>query len=366
VNKKKILHLSQPTGGVKTYVVHIINYADKAQFDFVMVAPENEIFEKFCAENSIPYYPVNLHRGNHPLTNYKAFRAIVAVIKKEKPDIIHAHSAKGGFLGRLAAKFTKHTKVIYTPHAFSYLPFTGFKRMAFFAIEVMSRTWTTLLLAISYSEANRAIHELGYPKSTVKTILNSIPIPAGVNERLPGKTIKIRMIGRLTPQKNHLLFLEIANTLLQKYPFLEFSVLGAGIHDELSETIDAFLVVNNLKNKIAINLWGDSHTSKAFLEDTDIFVMTSVFEGLPFSLLEAMSLKIPCVVSKVDGNTDVIQNGENGFSCLSLAEFCGKIELLVNDAGLRQSIGLNAYNYVAEHHDIAKNIKLLEDVYNEI
>jgi len=365
MNKKKILHISQSTGGVKTYVAHILTHANVNDFEFAVIAPENEFFRRFCEERGINYYDVDLHRNINPINNLSALLKILSVIKKERPDIIHAHSAKGGFLGRAAAQIA-HAKVLYTPHAFSYLPFTGLKRTIFYSLELMARKWTTSLLAISHSEANRAIHELGYKKKQVKTILNAIPPAKEQIEYRETTALNIRMIGRLTNQKNHFLFLEIANLLLKRYPNLSFSILGAGIHDELAEEIDDFLTINNLKKKVNILHWGDAATSSAFLSETDIFVMPSVFEGLPFALLEAMSQGIPCVVSKVDGNTDVINNNENGFSCLNIEEFCSKIEMLVNDVQLRRKIGMAGREYVSTHHSICESTKKLEKIYREI
>jgi len=94
--------------------------------------------------------------------------------------------------------------------------------------------------------------------------------------------------------------------------------------------------------------------------------MTSVFEGLAFSLLEAMSFGVPCVVSKVDGNTDVINNYENGFSCLTVDEFYNKIELLINNAELRIQIGLAGYEYVKARHSLAQSILKIEEVYDSM
>lgn len=365
MNKKKVLHLSQDTGGVKTFVAHILENANVDKFNFVVIAPENKIFRDFCKDNNVPYYAVNLLRGLNPFKAVLALRQILKVIRLEKPDLIHAHSAKGGFLGRLAAKI-KNIKVIYTPHAFSYLPFTGVKRVAFFLLELLAKRWTTYLLAISYSEANRAIYELGFKKSTVKVVLNSIPVNNYPENRRNKTKIKIRMIGRLTSQKNHELFLEIAGKLIPKYSNLEFAILGAGIHDDLFPEIHAYLNNNNLTDKVSIERWGNSATSERFLAETDIYIMTSVFEGLPFSLLEAMSLGIPCVVTKVDGNTDVINNNENGFSCLSANEFAAKIELLINSAELRQQLGREGYEYVKTNHNLKINLRQIENLYDMI
>jgi len=361
----KIIHISQSTGGVKTYVTHILNYANKNNYNFAIIAPENAIFEEYAAKNGMPYYRLDLHRGNNPIKNLVSLFRIVAVIKKEKPDLLHVYSAKGGFLGRLAAKIT-NTRVIYTPHAFSYLPFTGLSRVIYYFLELLTKSSTDLLLAISYSEANRAIYELGYEKRKVKVIANSLPVNDLPTYGKTGEKLNIRMIGRLTYQKNHMLFLEIANLLLQKYPDLQFSILGAGIHDHCTNDINHYIDENRLRDNIQIESWGNDITSKHFLKETDIFVMTSVFEGLAFSLLEAMSFGVPCVVSKVDGNTDVINNYENGFSCLTVDEFYNKIELLINNAELRIQIGLAGYEYVKARHSLAQSILKIEEVYDSM
>lgn len=345
-------------------MAHVFEYMDKDAFEFVVVAPPDKIFEEFCQNLRIPYYYAELERGNNPVKNAGVLLNLIKAIRKEKPDIIHAHSAKGGFLGRIAAKFTG-TKVIYTPHAFSYLSFTGMKRMVFFGLETMAKKWTDLLLAISYSEANRAVYELGHNKNKVNVILNAVPVDLKPAQPVGGN-IKIRMIGRLTLQKNHMLFLEVANILLKKYPNVEFSVLGAGIHDHLADEINAYLEEHNLTGKIKFESWGDPQTSIRFLQEADIYVMTSVFEGLPFSLLEAMLLEKPCVVTRVDGNTDVIQNNENGFSCLTVDEFVEKLESLITQPELRLKIGRAAAEYVKSKHDIRKTIKQLEAVYTNI
>lgn len=364
MSKKKILHLTQATGGVKTYVAHVLEYADPNAFEFIIVAPADTLFEEFCAQRHIRYYRVDLERGLNAFKSFKVLWQVISIIHKERPWLIHAHSAKGGFIGRLAAKFAG-VAVIYTPHAFSYLSFTGFKRMAFYFLEYLVRSWTTLVLAISYSEANTAIYELGYKKNKVQVILNAIPITSEATRPFH-QHLKIGMIGRLTTQKNPMQFIEIAHRLLEKHPSLQFSVLGAGIHDDQKTEIEGYIVQNNLSQQIKIEKWGDAGTSQSFLLETDIYIATSIFEGLPFSLLEAMLQGIPCIVTKVDGNTDVIQNNENGYSCLSVDEFCDKIELMINDETLRLKIGRAGYDYVSLHHDIKKAVKKLEYIYISI
>ena len=363
--KKKILHLTQAMGGIKTYIGQILTYADFALFDYVVVIPKEAEFIKFCTEKNIKYHLVNSKR-NINFGDILVFIKIINILLHEKPDIIHCHSAKGGFLGRVCNKllFTK-AKIIYTPNAFSHLSFTGVKRMVFYFLEYTAKRWTNLLLAVSYSEANRAIFEFNYKPAKVKVILNSV-IVGDKLEKSYGDVFRINTISRLSHQKNPMLFLEIAKVIIGKYHMIEFNILGAGILDTLRKDIDEFIKINDLGNYIKIHEWGDQELSEDILLKTDIFLMTSSFEGLPFSLLEAMAKGIPCIVTKVDGNTDVIQNQENGFACLSVAEFVEKIELLINSEELRRNIGMAGFDYVKEFHNSTINVHRLNCLYEKL
>ena len=362
MNKIKVVHITQSLGGVKTYIEHLFNHSSGDEFKYVIIAPEHSEFQEFCSVRNVTYYPVKIRRNINPVREIIVLFNIISILKKEKPHIVHTHSAKGGYLGRLATKFVP-AKVIYSPHAFSFLSFKGLKRIAFYFLEYIARTWTDILLSVSYSEANRAIHEVGYEKDKVRVILNAIPVEDTLPFRNYNKCYEIGMIGRLTYQKNPFLFLELASKILEKFPNIHFSILGAGLCDHLSDDIKAYLVENKLEKKIKILKWGDNNKSKNYLKRIDIFLMTSVFEGLPFSLVEAMASGLPCVVTKVDGNTDVIQNLENGFACLSIDEFYKKIEMLIESEELRRKFGQAGYRYVKEVHDVKKNVKLLEQLY---
>jgi glycosyltransferase involved in cell wall biosynthesis len=237
--------------------------------------------------------------------------------------------------------------------------------MFFFWLECIARKWSDVLLAVSHSEAKRAAFEIGYAQDKLQVIMNSINATTDITPRDYSGNMKIGMIGRLTPQKNPMLFLLIAEKLLSKYPQLQFTILGAGLNDSLGNELQEFITSRNFQNNISLLPWGDAGTSRQFIAHTDVFVMTSVFEGLPFSLLEAMAAGCPCVVAVADGNSDVIQNNENGFSCLSVEEFSQKIELLINNKGLREKIGKAAAAYVHEKHNIDIAINELQDLYKK-
>ena len=111
---------------------------------------------------------------------------------------------------------------------------------------------------------------------------------------------------------------------------------------------------------------GDSIIALNFLRQIDIFILPSIFEGLPYALLEAMLEGVPCIVSKCDGNNDVIDNNDNGYACLVTHEFVSVITKLIADKAKAIEIGEAGKQYVIERHDISNNIKTLEKIYTEL
>lgn len=361
IQKKKILHITQALGGIKSHIQYIFEYCNCENIEFILIAPYDEELDFFCKKLVIKYYTIKWNRNFNLFYDLRALLQIIKIIKAVKPFLIHSHSAKGGFIGRLSARVCS-IKAIYTPNGLAYLSFTGFRRIVYYLLEYIAKSWTYKVVAVSYSEANRAYLELGYNYEKVCVIPNSINIKSQNPRKYP-TVHNIGMIARLTYQKNPLMFLRIANKIIQKYNSISFSILGAGLHDHLAKEVYTYIKTHKLEDKIIILPWGNNNTSEEFLKNTDIFLMTSAFEGLPYSLIEAMLEGIPCVVSKVDGNSDVIQNNENGFSCLSIDEYCEKLSLLIQDENLRRFIGQNGREYIILKHNVKINLQKLKLIY---
>ncbi len=143
-------------------------------------------------------------------------------------------------------------------------------------------------------------------------------------------------LGRICYQKNPMLFNEIAKAL----PGIHFLWIGDG---ELREELTS--------SNIGITGWLDRKNALSRSVSADVFLLTSLWEGLPISLLEAMYMKKPCVVNDVIGNHDVIHSGVNGYVCQNVSEFVESIENAQGDksAGLVDAAYediLNKYNTV--------------------
>jgi glycosyltransferase involved in cell wall biosynthesis len=368
-SKIRLLYITQSYGGVEIYIRQIINLLDYSCFELIIAAPKNESFESFCQDNNIPFYTIKMGREFNLHRDIGAFFQIKKIIKKTNPDIVHLHSSKAGFIGRMVTKLLKK-KSVFTPHGISYMPFKGRKRVLFFLFEVFAKNFTYRILGCSYSESLKMNIEVGISKQRINTLLNAIPIQElDINKKRSFSNkdkIQIGTIARLTYQKNPLLFVEIAYSVLQKYPNVEFSILGAGLNDHLKKETISMIGTYGIADKFKIIEWGSQDMSIKYLKSLDIFILPSIFEGLPLSLLEAMSYGIPCITSKCDGCNDVIHNNENGFSCMTVKEYTETILKLINDESLQRKIRFNGYEYVREKHHIDIFINKMEIYYKKI
>ena len=141
----KILHVGQMIGGLDIYIRNSIVY-NKEDNDYVIVCGDEDKHNPVMRGNKpVREYHISLYRSLNPFKDLKALLQTVKIIKKEKPDVIHCHSAKGGVIGRTAGWLT-HTPTCYTPHAFSYLctP-SNLKRKIYLVIEKLTKFKTCLL-----------------------------------------------------------------------------------------------------------------------------------------------------------------------------------------------------------------------------
>lgn len=372
MRKIRLLYITQSYGGVEIYLRQIIERLDYSRFDLYILAPTNTPFEDFCKSHDVTFFSMDMSRGIDIIGDTRAYIKVRKYLKSIRPDIVHTHSSKAGIIGRIAAS-KQQIRHVFTPHGISYLSFSGFKRSLFILIESFVKRYTDKVLACSYSEGIRFEFEIGIPKENITCLPNAINTHnVQINNNLfnnHSAIINIGSIARLTHQKNPLLFVEIAKQLSNKYSNVRFSILGTGLTDHLKEETIALIQKYDLQNKFEILGWGDRAKSIQYLKSLDIFILPSIFEGLPLSLLEAMSCGTISITSKCDGCNDVIQHGENGFACITAEQYVDIVTRLIENENLQKQIRESAVEYIKEHHNIDNFIKNLEayylTIYNE-
>lgn len=301
-------------GGVFTYIVDLANKLVN-EFDMYIayaVRPQTPLNYKEYFDKRIHLIEVkSFCREIKPAQELKAIKEVKAIAEEVKPDIIHLHSSKAGVIGRIAFN-GKDIPLFYTPHGYSFLManYKPAKRIMFKTIETVmaKRNCTTISCS------------LGEHQETLKMTKNATYVNNGINteqlDRLMASVDKtvhpftVFTSGRVCYQKNPKLFNEIALSM----PDVRFLWIGDG-------ELKAELIAPNIE----ITGWVDRERVIKESVNGDVFLLTSLWEGLPMSLLESMYMSKLCVVNDVIGNRDVIDNGRNGFVCRTVDEFVNGI-----------------------------------------
>lgn len=352
---KRILHIAEAFGsGVFNYIKNLSKWQSQEYQVYVAygIRPEtpNNFKEQF--DSGIKFIKVDgFTREIDILKDLKAFKFIRKMVRKIQPDLIHLHSTKAGILGRWAINCNKY-KVLYSPHAYSFLMMncSSIKRNIYRWIEKYSDKRGCLTIADIEGEF----------EASKKVTQNAICIPNGIDtielDEIINQVEKIRtnrqrtticMLGKVVHQKNPKLFNDIA----KEFPDIDFVWIGAGpLEEKLSSP------------NIEITGWLTREQAIAKILESDIFLFPSVWESLSIALMEVMYIGKPCVVSRVDGNKDVIRSGYNGYVCDVKEEYLQAISFLLKHREIAVRYGKQARQDILDKY----NINVMEQKYRKI
>lgn len=320
-NKKKILFVVEAMGGgVFTYIVDLTNELIKSYEMYIAYAVRPQTpkdYREYFDERIHLIEVKNFTRFINPLKDLKAITEVKKIASHVKPDIIHLHSSKAGVIGRIVFN-GKNIPLFYTPHGYSFFMenYKPAKRMMFKLIEFVMAKMRCITISCSpseYQETLKLTKRARYVNNGINTEELDKILETVVRDDHP---FTVFSLGRICYQKNPTLFNEIAEAM----PDVHFLWIGDGeLRDELKS-----------KN-IEITGWVERTEALKRSYNADVFLLTSLWEGLPISLLEAMYMKKLCVVNDVIGNHDVIHNGENGFVCRNVDEFAGAVQKAIQN-----------------------------------
>lgn len=361
----KILHIGQLVGGLDVYIRNTVMNSDE-RFEYVIVHGESDKSEPVMKNGKpVKEYKISLHRSLNPFNDVKALFQAVRIIRCEKPDVTHCHSAKGGFVGRVAGWLTC-VRTFYTPHAFSFLSTPNrLKRSIYLLLERMA-VLNSRLLACSESERSMGIMDVGYKPENALVWANAIPDIDDAKLPADADFPYICYIGRPSYQKNTFFFVDVINEVHKQCPDIKFLLLGVGYYspdlDELKEKIAAY----NLQNVVLLKHWLSHDETMGYVKSAMFYVSVARYEGLPLSIIEAMSLGKAIVASDVIGNKDCVRNGYNGWLLpLDKHVFAENVTKLINDERQRQTFGRNSLALFASNFSIKKQIGLLNSIYKQ-
>lgn len=329
----KIIHVVESfAGGVYDFVATIVNAM--SQYEHIVIYSRRE----FTPHEFYPDFPETVQflywgatREIRIKHDVKAFLELVHILKTFNDyDIIHLHSSKAGFLGRVAARVLgKQNKVIYTPHGVSFLreDISQKKKKLFIWLERIASVMGGKVVACSHSEAKE------FQKKNIKAsfVNNGLDLKPYIYPKIKKLSkVIIGTVGRITLQKNPALFNNIAKNFCTHHN-LEFRWVGDG---EYRSQLDS--------PNISVSGWKTQTEVVNELSEIDIYLSTSLWEGLPLSVIQAMASGLPLVLSKCTGNTDMIEEGRNGYLFCNIEESIKYLSYLVDNPSLRNEFGIQS------------------------
>lgn len=323
-----------------------------------------------------PHVVATLSREVSPLDDARALGAVVRIARRYRPHIVHTHLAKAGFVGRLAARASGARVVIHTYHGSVLRGYFGRRESALYLmIERAMARLSTRIVAISES-GRRELIELGVaPEHKIVVVPLGLDLerfreridPAEARRALGlGEGPTVGIVARLVPIKDVATFIRAAALARAQLPDLTAVVIGDGEQRAELERLAASLAAGSGNGWFRFLGWrADLPTVLAAL---DVVTLSSLNEGSPVSLIEAMAAGRPVLATAVGGVPDVITADATGLLVppRDPSAFAAAIIRLARDRALRERLGAAAVASVYPRYDATRLVGDIERLYLEL
>jgi glycosyltransferase involved in cell wall biosynthesis len=317
----------------------------------------------------------HLRRDPHPWHDAAALAALVRLIRRRRPELVHAHTSKAGFLGRLAARLTGVPSV-YSPRG-TILEgyFTGVRRSLFLGLDRLAARWSSFIIGLTAEEsASYLAAGIGRPEQHVQ-------IPIGVDDRLfapldpavradrrgqlglRAEELLLLSVGRLVPVKDHATLVRGLARLPADLPPWRCWIVGAGPE---REALAALVEECGLAGRILLT--GHSDEVPRLLGLGDLFLLTSVNEGFGRVLLEAMATGLPVVATAVGGIPSVLDSGRVGrlVPPRDPEALAGALAPLLRDAGERARLARLGRERAVTNYSLEASVRRHRELYRRV
>jgi len=361
-------------GGAQQNTLHCVATHDRDRFDVGLIAGAGGRLDdraRAIADADVALVPWLRHPVS-PVHDLAAVGRLRREFRDRRVDVVHTHSSKAGILGRLAARRAGVPVVVHTVHGWSFNDTQPWPvRATYRALERIAARWTDRLVVVSSRNADVGLaHGIGRPDRYV-TVHSGIAAdvyrrPRGVRASVRAALgygpddLVVATVGNLKPQKAPLDFVAAAARIAAEEPRARFFLVGDG---PLAGEVEARGAALGLGGRVRLLGWRDDVAD--LLQAMDVFLLTSRFEGLPRSVLQAMAAGVPVVATAVDGTPEVIVDGESGLLVppADPAAAARAVLRMLSEPGLADRCRAGATRALTEAFDIDRMVRDLEALY---
>ncbi len=341
---------------------------------------EHRLYTGYCTADEADYMDAvatdvtavrigGLGRRVNLLGDVRAFVSLVKEIKVFKPDVIHTHTAKAGFLGRIASIVSLQPSIrVHTFHGHLLSGYFGiYKKSLVILVEKTLAIITDQLLAVGDKVRQDLLKEGIGNSQKFKLMPPGLEINELPNKKdaqaiygLPSQVLQCAFIGRVTKIKRPDRFLDVVAEIKKRRIEIEFLVVGDG---ELLEACRERIAAEELPVKVL----GWQSDMERVLAVSDIVILTSDNEGTPLSLIQAGMAALPVVTTNVGSIPEVVIDGVTGIvTNVDVMELADALEKLAGDVGLRARMGTAAQEFTMANFGVNRLVHDHEELYKRL
>lgn len=355
-------------GGGQINLLSLARFLNRETFDIAVCSRGGGPLADALREEGIPHYPIAFS---------KCFRKhivkdLVSLLSSQNFDILHTHGGVAGFYGRWSARKCGHPlHVVHTLHGIHYLHYRNFfLKYLFIYLERQLSRFSAAVIFVSDADREMGRRFQLVPESKQVVIKNGIDFNVFEAEALRVEKTEglefdssepiVGTVARLHRQKGLPYLIKATGRIKEAIPDAKVWIIGGG---------SLFYKFQKLKKKLGledtIKLLGERKDVASLLSRFDVFVLPSLWEGLPYSLMEAAALAKPVVATEIAGVTELIKHGETGLlvPVMNSNQLAQSVIRLLREREFAARLGQNLKNSVRQQYTLSQMVQKTQDLY---
>jgi glycosyltransferase involved in cell wall biosynthesis len=378
-----LVHIVTIPDSFRTFFEGQLRYMESRGLDVHAISSPGPLLGEFAEAEGVDVHEVKITRKISPWKDFVSIISLCLVLRRLRPEIVHAHTPKAGLIGMVAAWITRVPVRIYQIHGLPIVTMSGPRRWLLRLSERVACLLAHKVLCVSHSVRAIAIEEqLCRPKKIsvlhngscngVDVACRFNPLRTGLEARtrirralnMDENSMAIGFVGRLACDKGVFELAEAWGVLSEEIPTLHLLIVGA---DDSRDPIPAALA-DKLRNHPRAHFIGEIKDIHEYYSAIDVCVLPTYREGLSTVLLEAAAMECPVVASNVPGCVDAVVDGETGFLVppQDSAALCVAIRKYLRSRDLRVQHGQSARRWVKKTFSREKIWKSLHSEYQDL
>lgn len=382
MNRIPVLHVITRliVGGAQENTMYTAALLDKSRFRVEVISgpqtgSEGSLIEEVRQRGVALTILPELVRQVSPVNDLRALVNLTRRIKTKGYTIVHTHSSKAGVIGRLAARLAGTPIIVHTVHGWSFhqhMP--ALKKKIYILLERLAASFTDAIILVARPDIEKGLRAgIGRPEQ-YHLIRSAIPLeafdPGKVDRQAARRKLGIAEdalvlgnVGRFSPQKNPLDWVRVASMVARESPECRFLLVGDG---PLRGEVEALIATEGFSQRTILT--GLRRDVPDMLAAMDVFLLTSLWEGLPRVIPQAMAMGVPVVANRADGTAEAIEDGASGYLCQPGDLDClaaGCLELL-RSPERRRSMGACGRAYALREFELKAMVAQIAALYETL